>query len=272
MSPLSTVGVVAVAWACALAVPTPATASALAPVSHPERDTAGSTVAEHESEGALPPKMSGTPGVDVSHWQGAIDWKKVASTKEFAYLKATEGTDYRDPNFPDYYTDAFAAGVIRGAYHFALPNRSSGKVQADYFVSHGGAWSADGLTMPPMLDIEYNPYGPTCYGMSSADTSRWISDFSDEVYARTTRYPVIYTTANWWNQCTGNNRGFAANHPLFVARYASAVGALPSGWTSYTMWQYSSGGAVPGVNGRCDVDTFNGTPSRLVSMATDKVA
>ena len=267
MSPLSTVGVVAVV--CALAtVPAPAaSASVLAPMSHPERDTAGSTVAEHEPPTDEPPKVSGTPGIDVSHWQGAIDWTKVAQTKQFAYLKATEGTDYRDPNFPDYYTDAFNAGMIRGAYHFALPNRSSGQAQAAYFVAHGGAWSPDGRTLPPMLDIEYNPYGDTCYGMSPAAMSQWIADFSAEVYRRTTRYPVIYTTANWWNKCTGGNRDFAADHPLFVARYASAVGALPSGWSNYTMWQYSSDGAVPGVGGRCDVDTFNGSPERLAAMA-----
>src|ERR1044072_6207352 len=135
MSPLSTVGAVAaVAAACTLAAPAPALASpaapasALAPVSHPEQAPAAPPAAAHEPARDDPPKLSGTPGIDVSHWQGKIDWGKVADGKGCSYMKAAEGTDYRAPSFADYYTGAYAAGMIRGAYHFALPDRSSGKV------------------------------------------------------------------------------------------------------------------------------------------------
>src|SRR5207248_7431363 len=100
---------------------------------------------------------------------------------------------------------SYQAGMIRGAYHFATPNTSGGAAQADYFVAHGGGWTADGKTLPPMLDIEYNPSGQTCYGLSPAAMTGWIRSFSEEVHAKTSRWPMLYTTTDWWKTCTGNS-------------------------------------------------------------------
>ncbi|BCJ47744.1 hypothetical protein GCM10010168_21030 [Actinoplanes ianthinogenes] len=94
--------------------------------------------------------------------------------------------------------------MIRGAYHFALPNGAGGSAQADYFVGHGGGWSRDGRTLPGALDIEYNPYGATCYGLSQASMRSWISAFLNRYHALTGRWAVIYTTTDWWTTCTGN--------------------------------------------------------------------
>src|SRR3954454_24295055 len=88
--------------------------------------------------------------------------------------------------------------MIRGSYHFAIPDNSWGNTQADFFVDHGGGWSGDGVTLPGALDIEYNPYGSTCYGLSQGDMVSWIQSFSDEYHARTGVYPVIYSTTDWW--------------------------------------------------------------------------
>src|SRR6266511_817611 len=84
----------------------------------------------------------------------------------FAYVKATEGTSYQNPYFAQQYVGSYNAGMVRGSYHFALPDASSGAAQADYFADHGGGWSADNQTLPGSLDIEWNPYGATCYGLS----------------------------------------------------------------------------------------------------------
>ncbi|MYS23311.1 Lyzozyme M1 (1,4-beta-N-acetylmuramidase), GH25 family, partial [Streptomyces sp. DvalAA-14] len=203
------------------------------------------------------------PGLDVSGWQGTVDWPAVRSAgATFAYVKATEGTDYVSPDFSDQYTGSANAGLIRGAYHFAVPDNSSGAAQADYFVSHGGGWSADGKTLPPALDIEYNPYGATCYGLSQSAMVSWIRSFSDEVHARTGRYPTIYTTTDWWTTCTGNNAGFGATNPLWVARYSSGPGTLPAGWSAQTIWQYADSGTFPG-----DQDSFNGSAAALQAFA-----
>jgi GH25 family lysozyme M1 (1,4-beta-N-acetylmuramidase) len=212
----------------------------------------------------LTAQVAQTPGMDVSSHQGNIDWKAVASHGgRFVYVKATEATTYVNPFFGQQYTGAYNAGLLHGAYHFAVPNRSSGEAQADYFVSHGGAWSPDGMTLPPALDIEYNPYGAMCYGLSQAAMTTWIRAFSDRVLARTKRYPAIYTSTKWWTQCTGNNGGFGANNPLWTPFYGSSVGALPAGWGFLTIWQFADKGTFPG-----DQDRFNGAYDRLKVLAT----
>ena len=104
-------------------------------------------------------------GIDVSSHQGNVDWAAQWNAgKRFAYVKATEGNYYTNPYFAQQYNGSYNVGMIRGSYHFATPNDSSGANQANYFVDHGGGWSRDGKTLPGALDIEYNPYGDTCYG------------------------------------------------------------------------------------------------------------
>ena len=151
-------------------------------ITHPDRDYAGSGLAELYGPGAVPiVRPAGLPGLDVSSWQGNVDWNAVAAAgARFAYVKATEGATYVNPYFPQQYGGAYQVGLVRGAYHFALPDRSSGAAQADWFAAHGGAWSADNQTLPGALDIEYNPYGPTCYGLSHNDMVSWLSSFINE--------------------------------------------------------------------------------------------
>ncbi len=238
-------------------------------VTHPLLDYLGSTIAAHQPAAATntaSPRASvpQLPGIDVSGYQGNINWGAVAPHIDFVYIKATEGTYYTNPYFAQQYNGSYNAGLIRGSYHFAIPNNSSGTAQADYFIGHGGGWSADGRTLPGALDIEYNPYGATCYGLSQSSMVNWIWNFVNEYAAREHAYPVIYSTTNWWQSCTGNYSGFAAYDPLWIANYtASGGGPLPAGWGFYTFWQYASSGSQPG-----DQDVFNGAYSRLQALAT----
>ncbi|MDI5963328.1 lysozyme [Streptantibioticus silvisoli] len=251
---------------------TAAQAAAAAKVTHPELDWLGSTVPAHDPGAALRPAAAVKPldatvsGMDVSAYQGAVDWATAAANGgQFAYVKATEGTSYTNPDFSQQYNGSYNAGMIRGAYHFATPNTSGGAAQADYFVSNGGGWSADGKTLPPMLDIEYNPYGDECYDLSQADMVSWIAAFSNEVLARTGRYPTIYSTTDWWTTCTGNSSAFSATNPLFVADYNGTVGTLPAGWAAWTFWQYADSGTFPG-----DQDYFDGAIDRLQALALNQ--
>jgi GH25 family lysozyme M1 (1,4-beta-N-acetylmuramidase) len=206
----------------------------------------------------------GVPGMDVSAYQGNVNWSAAyANGARFAYVKATEGTGYTNPYFAQQYNGSYNVGMIRGAYHFARPNLSSGAYQADYFVNHGGGWSADGKTLPGAVDLEWNPYtGGTCYGLSQSGMASWIHSFSNEYHYRTGRYPVIYTATSWWSQCVGTAGNFSSTNPLWVARYSSTVGTLPYAWTYQTFWQYASSGTFPG-----DQDSFNGDYSRLQALA-----
>ena len=202
-------------------------------------------------------------GLDVSSAQGDVNWSTVkADGAQFAYVKATEGSYYTNPDFAQQYNGSYGVGLIRGAYEFANPSYSGGATQADYFVAHGGGWSADGKTLPGVLDIEYNPYGAECYGLSQSSMVSWVRAFVNEYHAKTGRWAVIYSTTDWWTTCTGNNSGFGSEDPLWLADFASSPGALPAGWGFYTIWQYADSGTFPG-----DQDVFNGSSARLSALA-----
>ncbi|WP_163509369.1 lysozyme [Fodinicola acaciae] len=253
----------------------PAQAAALAAVhgaaSHPDADHAGSGLANHSLTGtaskAPRPAITATvAGMDVSSHQGNVDWQTAWNNGgRFAYVKATESTGYTNPYFAQQYNGSYDVGMIRGAYHFALPNESGGAAQADYFVAHGGGWSGDGKTLPGALDIEWNPYpasGNSCYNLSAGQMVSWIKAFSDEYHAKTSRWPVIYTATSWWSACTGNTGDFSSTNPLWVANYNGSPGTLPYNWGVWTIWQYADSGTFPG-----DQDTFNGAYDRLQALA-----
>ena len=261
----------------ASAAPSASRGTASVPV-HPDSDYLGSTVGAHTTAtpkaAARAAAASGvtTPGMDVSHFQGTVDWSAAAGQgAKFAYMKATESTTYVDPQFTADFAGSADAGLLRGAYHFGLPDTSSGAAQAQFFLAHGGGWVADGKTLPPVLDIEYNPYSTAdwagwCYNMTPAQISAWISDFVTTVHDRTNRWPVIYTTNGWWTNCTANNPNFT-NDPLWI----TSTVTMPASWTDYTFDQTASSGTFPG-----DQDVFNGSGTDLQAFATgtgpDKIA
>jgi GH25 family lysozyme M1 (1,4-beta-N-acetylmuramidase) len=244
-----------------------APAPPVTPITHPQDDWAGAQIARHEGRLRLQATpaaaVTGPKGLDVSSHQGAVNWADVADGgASFAYVKATESTDYVNPDFAQQYNGAYAAGLVRGAYHFATPNTSSGTAQANWFVSHGGGWSDDGRTLPPAVDLEYNPYGKTCYGMRPAALVHWVHAFVNRVEARTGRLPTIYTSTSWWSLCMGGDASFGAD-PLWIARYNTVIGTLPPGWRTHTFWQYADSGSFPG-----DQDVYHGSAAELRALAT----
>ncbi|KAJ7561255.1 hypothetical protein O6H91_03G020300 [Diphasiastrum complanatum] len=216
--------------------------------------------------------QSGTPGMDVSSYQGNVDWTTAFNNgAKFAYVKATEGTGYTNPYFAQQYDGSFNVGMIRGAYHFGRPDISNGATQANFFVQNGGGWSGDGFTLPGALDIEYNPScgssctpAQTCYNLGQAAMGSWISDFVNTYHSATGVWPVIYSTASWYNQCVGTSGDFSANCPFWLACYCSNPTSYPYHWGYYTFWQYASSGTFPG-----DQDVFNGAYSQLKVLATN---
>jgi GH25 family lysozyme M1 (1,4-beta-N-acetylmuramidase) len=204
-------------------------------------------------------------GIDVSAYQGQIDWASVAAGgAKFAYVRASEQADIPDSYFDANYQSAKANGLYVGAYHRARPDLSSGKAQADFLIDHA-QYMTDGKTLPPMLDIEWPRTNWTglnaCYNMTTAQMSAWIRDFVSEVAKRTGQRTMIYTNTNWWNPCTGKNATFGS-YPLFIAGYTASPPPLPAGWTRWTFWQYSASGTLPG-----DQDVFNGDDAGLTRLA-----
>lgn len=213
------------------------------------------------------PEKVGVSGLDVSSHTVLNDWAgwKAAGVK-FIYTKATEGTYYKNPKWAAQYTGAYNNGILRGSYHFAIPGQSTGAEQADYFVARGGGWSADGKTLPGVVDLEWEPYGgPACYGLSQVQMRKWVNDFQVEYKAKTGVYPTIYTARSWWDQCVGPDTSLAKS-PLWVARYAPSVGTLPQTWSlvgkKHMIWQ----NAAIDAKGY-DTNIFNGTMTQLAAFA-----
>ena len=213
-------------------------------------------------------------GIDVSHYQGTIDWGSVkGSGVSFALAKATEGTTYTDPTFTLNAANARNAGVYFGAYHFARPDANLGLAGADNeaafcwsvikdYVQGGGAY------LMPVLDYETAPGASYNITTSSQWVNRWCQDMvnygtSNGVVVK----PVVYTYTSFataWLDST------VTQWPLWMAQYPSSpnpqTGAPPtSPWSGWNVWQYSSTGTVPGISGACDLDVFNGTASTLAS-------
>src|SRR5690606_2793980 len=234
------------------------------PYAHADEHHAGSQIAKHEGRlRGSPPKRHRPLGNDVSRWQGEVNWYLVKKKRaKFSYIKATEGTGYRNTHFARQSNGAARVGLIRGAYHFARPDVSDGGTQAKYFVRHGGNWRNDGRTLPGALDMEYNPYGKDkCYGLSKRQMRSWINAFVRTYADLTGRLPVIYTSTSWWKLCTGNSGAFRKS-PLWIARYNSYIGALPKGWSRHTIWQFSDSGSLPG-----DQNYFHGSMDKLRKLA-----
>lgn len=227
----------------------------------------------------------GTLGIDVSHHQGTVNWKQAYNNgARFGYIKATQSWPtslFKDPQFNTNYAASRSAGVIRGAYHFAMPAHSSGAAQAKDFLANGGRWTADGKTMPPLLDIEWNPYkkkdypqgqGDICYGLSPAQMVTWIKDFGNTVKASTGRLPMIYTAQSWWDQCTGDSEAFKY-WPLHVSVFPTSDTStknpreLPEGWETFNVWQYSSNSNLIGNSKNVDANVWNGNLTSLKDFA-----
>ncbi len=225
---------------------------------------------------AVSPAAQMTQGIDVSdhqHVDGAtINWPLVAAAGyKFAFIKATEGSYYVNPYYASDSAAARRAGLFTAAYHFAIPNDSSGTLQADLAVDAAGA-TTGGRNLPLILDIEYDPYTKEdhtkgwCYGLSPSAMVAWVSAFVDEVQRRTGELPVIYSTAQWWNRCTGRSTAFSAD-PLWIAAYGASP-ELPVGWRHWNYWQYSSTAKVPGISVPTDVSYFNTASLTPVVPAT----
>lgn len=201
-------------------------------------------------------------GSDVSGWQHpsgvALDWTKVRGAGEsFTFVKATEGVGFVSKSFSADWQASRAAGLVRGAYHFARPAVGTAVAQADYFVAIVGGFSSPG-DLPPVLDLEVNG------GLTPAQLAVWTGQWLTEVRARSGRTPIVYTSPNFWATSMNNSKAFVS-YPLWVARYGSAPSALV--WPRWTFWQYTQVGTVPGVVGAIDRNLFNGSLDELRAMA-----
>ena len=203
------------------------------------------------------------PGIDISQWQGAIDWNAVAGAGyQFAIARIGDGT-YRDQTFAGHWAAIRSVGMIRGAYQFFEPGDDP-IVQADIVVAAVGRLGPGDL--PVTCDVEApNP------GVSAATYTARLHAWMDRVAAGTGRTPIIYTGRYYWDPYVASSD--FVGQPLWHAQYTSAsCPNINDRWSEWAMWQFSSTGSVPGIAGNVDLDRFNGTIDDLRALAQSNQA
>lgn len=177
-------------------------------------------------------------GIDVSRWQGNIDWKKVkADGIGFVFIKATEGVGYTDPNFAKNVQGAYNVGLDIGAYHFArFTSKQDAINEAKYFVS---VITGKPLNLPHVLDIETNDAG-----LSYGELTEAVQAFLNYVRENTKHPVMIYTYKSFLNKFKK-----PSDVPFWYARYGVEKPDIECDY-----WQYTDKGKVNGINGYVDLN------------------
>jgi GH25 family lysozyme M1 (1,4-beta-N-acetylmuramidase) len=200
------------------------------------------------------------PGIDVSKYQGRIDWPAVASSPvRFVIMRATLGNRYRDERYARNLAGASENGLVVGAYHFAKPSLGlrDARGEADHFLRVARVASGDVL---PVLDIEETG------GLSPGQLRIWAQAWLARVESRTGVRAMIYSGNYFWRGFMRNSPWFGSRgHPLWVAHWNVAAPEVPGNrWAGngYTIWQWSATGRIPGIRGPVDRDWVNGDLTR----------
>jgi GH25 family lysozyme M1 (1,4-beta-N-acetylmuramidase) len=211
---------------------------------------------------------SNLKGIDVSHWDGTIDWSQVGTSGvKFAYLKASEGTTIVDSSFANDVAGARAQSIAVGAYHYARPTApykiSEAVNQAAFFVKTMTSALTNNGDIMPVLDIEENG------GLSPSELAQWIRVFSNTVELLTNKQVMLYVSEDFL-QKNGDLNNRISDLPLWVAYWDQYYGGQNppdiAGWDKWTAWQYSSEGTVAGITGSVDLDVG---PSSLEGLRGD---
>jgi GH25 family lysozyme M1 (1,4-beta-N-acetylmuramidase) len=204
------------------------------------------------------------PGLDVSHWQGDIDWRAVAADgQRFVFLKATDDVDYVDPTFAANRSQARANGLLVGAYHFARPDpaRGDARREARHFVA---VVHPDPGDLLPVLDME------TSQGLGQSGVTRWARTWIRVVRELTGVTPLVYTSPYGWASRTGDTPLLARDGaPLWIAHWGVSSPTVPAdGWDGHgwVVWQHTSTGHVPGVAGDVDLDRISGSRLGVITI------
>ena len=179
-------------------------------------------------------------GIDVSHYQGSIDWDAVKNNEDLAYvyLKATEGASLTDDTYARNFSEAKRVGLMVGSYHFYSPN-IDWRLQLQNMVTNVKPSEQD---LVPIIDIE---------NRGQVSDEQFISDLTNFINEVTRAYgtkPLLYSFHNFYNR---HLNGLFKDQHWMIARYRSDRPTLDDG-TDYIIWQYTSKGRIAGIRGNVD--------------------
>ena len=214
---------------------------------------------EYEGLSVCPGKST-LLGVDVSTYQGSVDWGKVkASGRAFAITRVGDGLG-GDDTFDANWAGIKAAGMVRGAYQYFRAGDDP-KKQADILLAKVGT-PADG-DLPPTLDLE------TLDGQSASTVVANVKTWLSYVKTKTGRTPMVYTSPGFWPSI--GNPDLSA-YVLWVAHWGTTCPTMPTGWTTWAFHQDSDNGSVSGISGAVDTDVFDGDEAALGAIASNGTA
>jgi lysozyme len=198
-------------------------------------------------------------GIDVSYWQGAIDWDAVAADGvEYAFIRTSHGLGTIDTRYEYNWAEAQRVGLLRGTYQYFSPTEDV-IAQADLVIDRLGGAMSDG-DLPPVLDVE------AADGATPEQIVAGIHTWSDRIEAALGVTPLIYTAKYFWQDSVGAPDDFL-DHPLWIANYTTDCPLIADPWTRWDFWQYTSTGSVAGITGNVDRDVWNGTLDELRRFA-----
>ncbi|SNR50851.1 lysozyme [Hymenobacter mucosus] len=191
-------------------------------------------------------------GIDVSAYQGRIDWREVAEHRvRFAFIKASEGVTLRDSRFQRNWEGARAAGIYRGAYHYFQPNSNPTR-QANLFTDIVPLRPGD---LPPVLDVEHAKFHDVAQMRRGVAT--WLRLVERHYGVR----PILYSNYSFYRRYLA---GHFDKYPLWLAHYEVDQPRLPR--EKWIIWQHSDEAYVPGIRGTVDFNVFQGNFERLLAL------
>lgn len=192
-------------------------------------------------------------GIDISKWQGDIDWAEVKRAgTAFVFIKATEGGDHLDERFAANWAAARAHGIPRSAYHFVYWCRPA-EEQLEWFRQNV---PADRDALPPVLDVEWNGHSRTCPKKIDVDLARRkIAILLKGMEKHTGKKPIIYTDIPFHADVM---EGHFKDHAYWLRSVAAEPHERYEN-RDWVFWQYTTTGRVPGIKGAVDRNAFAGS-------------
>lgn len=190
-------------------------------------------------------------GIDISHYQGDIDWDDLRNAMiegcplRFIVIKATEGSSRIDEKFNDNFYMAREYGYIRGAYHF-WSNKSTAREQAYFFLNKVRLEDGD---LPPVLDVEHKPKDRSAEDFQR-DILTWLHIVEDKYHVK----PIIYTYYKFKEKYL--NAPVFDDYPYWIAHYYVDKVEYKGEWK---FWQHTDVGRLPGIKGYVDFNIYNGS-------------
>jgi len=192
-------------------------------------------------------------GIDVSEFQGKVDWEEVEILDEkypvqFVFIRATAGNDRVDRQFKKNWEGAKENKIMRGAYHYYRPNENSIE-QADLFIKTVKLQKGD---LPPVLDIEKLPKNQSLDSLK-VGLKRWLTKVEKHYQVR----PIIYSGERYYSDFLKEE---FSEYLFWIANYNFYREKIEDDWL---FWQFTEKASLPGIKHRVDVNIYNGDIEQL---------